>query len=140
MNYIIDTCVISELVRPKPYRRVVNWVKAQDESSLYMSAITVGEIQRGVAKLPSSSKKRRLAAWLEKNLLERFKGRILGIDVQVALKWGDIQASSEKRGRMLPAIDALIAASAIAYDMTIVTRNEQDMDASGAAILNPWNI
>lgn len=138
MNYLIDTCVLLELVRPKPHRLVVGWVKAQDESRLYLSVITIGEIQKGIAKLPSSPKKKRLAAWLDEELLERFTGRVLGIDLTVARKWGDIQASCERRGKTLPAVDAMIAAIALVFDMTIVTRNAQDMASSGAKIFNPW--
>lgn len=138
MNFLIDTCVLSELVRPKPHRPVIDWVKAQDESRLYLSVITIGEIQKGITKLPSSAKKEQLVAWLDKELLSRFKGKILEIDLTVARKWGDIQANCEARGHKMPAVDALIAAIALVSDMTIVTRNEQDMVASGAKIYNPW--
>ena len=138
MSFLIDTCILSELVRPKPHRRVVDWVKAQDESRLYLSVITIGEIQKGVAKLPASARKEKLVTWLDEELLERFKGKILGIDLTVARQWGDIQAACELRGHKMPVVDALIAAIALVFDMTIITRNEQDMIASGAKIFNPW--
>jgi predicted nucleic acid-binding protein len=138
LSFLIDTCVLSELVRPKPHRRVVDWIDAQDESRLYLSVITIGEIQKGIAKLPASSRKEKLVTWLDEELEERFKGKILGIDSTVARKWGQIQAACELRGLKMPVVDALIAAIALVSDMTIVTRNEQDMAASGAKIFNPW--
>ena len=136
----MDTCVLSELIRPKPQRRVVDWIEAQDESPLYLSVITIGKIQKGVARLPDSARKEKLVNWLDEELLERFKGRVLGIDLAVARQWGDIQAVCELRGHKMPVVDALIAAIALAADMTIITRNEQDMVASGAKIFNPWTV
>jgi predicted nucleic acid-binding protein len=129
---------LSELVRPKPHHRVVEWIKAQDESRLYLNVITIGEIQKGVAKLPASARKEKLVTWLDEELLERFRGKILGIDLTVARKWGDIQAACELRGHKMPVVDALIVAIALVFDMTIITRNEQDMVASGVRIFNPW--
>ncbi|MGD9252257.1 MAG: type II toxin-antitoxin system VapC family toxin [Desulfobacterales bacterium] len=138
MSFHIDPCVWSELVRPKPHRRLVGWIEAQDESRLYLSVITIGEIQKGIAKLPASSRKERLVTWLDEELVERFKGKILSIDLTVARQWGHIQAACELRGLKMPVVDAFIAAIALLSDMTIVTRNEQDMAASGAKIFNPW--
>ena len=88
--------------------------------------------------MPGSARKEKLVTWLDEELLERFKGKILGIDLTVARQWGDIQAACELRGHKMPVVDALIAAIALVFDMTIITHNEQDMIASGAKIFNPW--
>jgi predicted nucleic acid-binding protein len=139
VNYLLDTCVISELVKPTPDRRVAKWIRNQDEESLYLSVITIGEIQKGIAKLPEAgTKKRTLQNWLNTEMRERFSGRILEIAIDVASFWGHILGSCERKGTVLPAIDSLIAAQGLFHKMTIVTRNVSDMEASGALLFNPW--
>ncbi|GAB6907127.1 Nucleic acid-binding protein [Desulfosarcina cetonica] len=138
MNYLLDTCVISELVKPKPNRKVVGWISSQEEDHLFLSVLTLGEIQKGISKLSESNKKKTLRIWLQTDLLERFKGRILSVDEQVALDWGAIQATAEQNGILIPSIDGLIAATGIANNMTVVTRNVADMKPSGALLFNPW--
>ena len=138
MNYLLDTCAISEMVKPKPEKRVIEWISAQEETHLFLSVITIGEVQKGISKLPESNKKKRLQAWLQTDLPERFGGRILPIDYQTALNWGRMQASAEKTGNTIPAIDGIIAAQAITHSMTVVTRNIDDMRASKALLFNPW--
>jgi predicted nucleic acid-binding protein len=138
MNYLLDTCVISELVKPRPNKKVLTWISSCREHSLFLSAITIGEIQKGVSLLPKSNKKNELHSWLEIELIKRFDRRILGIDAHVARKWGEIQALSEKDGITLPALDGLIAAIGLVNDMTVVTRNTEDMKSSGVRLFNPW--
>lgn len=138
MNYLLDTCVISEMVKPKPNKKVISWVSTQNENNLFLSVITLGEVQRGIAKLTDSKKKKALKIWLQTDLRERFSGRIVPIDDQVALSWGVLQASAEQHGVTIPSIDGLIAATGITHNMTVVTRNTQDMGASGAVLFDPW--
>ena len=138
MKYLLDTCVVSELVRPKASAKVVRWVKRQEESTLFLSVLTLGELHKGVEKLSDSKRKRILHFWWANDLKERFENRILDIDKQVAVIWGEIQAKSEKAGRPMPAIDALIAATGIAHRLTVVTRNGTDMKESGIELYNPW--
>lgn len=138
MRYLLDTCVISELVKPSPNAQLVNWCSRQNEESLFLSCITVGEIQKGIAKLPASEKRDTLQNWLDTDLLERFGQRIVGIDTNIARRWGEIQATAEKAGLKMPVIDSLIASIGLVHDMTIVTRNVQDMQASGVQLFNPW--
>jgi predicted nucleic acid-binding protein len=130
--------VISELVKLKPNQSVTNWVSSQSENHLYLSVITIGEIQKGISKLSESRKKKKLTIWLQNDLRERFSGRIVPIDEQIALNWGFIHASSEQNGTIIPTIDGLIAATGITQNMTVVTRNVKDMEASGAVLFNPW--
>jgi predicted nucleic acid-binding protein len=110
VSFLLDTSVISELVKKNPRRQVVDWIDGQEESTLFLSALTVGELEKGIAKLPASARKRKLLSWVRRDLAERFGGRLLPIDVRVAARWGAITGESEKRGRPLPVIDSLIAA------------------------------
>ena len=117
---------------------MVAWVDAVGETQLYLSVITIGEIRRGIAKLPSSPRKERLNGWLEEELLLRFAGRIVPIDIDVMLTWGDPVARLERTGRVLPAVDSLVAAIALHGGFTLVTRNVRDFEGTGVQIVNPW--
>ena len=138
MNYLLDTCVISELIKPKPSSKVIKWLRSCPDENLFLSSLTIGEIQKGISKLPNSRKKNNLQEWMDSELIRRFDKRILGIDFKVAQKWGEIQASSEISGTKMPVIDSLIASTGIVYDMTVVTRDTSDMEKSGAKLFNPW--
>ena len=138
MRFLLDTCVISELVARQPDPDVVRWVDSIDEERLYLSVITVGEIKKGIEKLPDSRRKSELAEWLEADLLIRFQDRILPIDTGVMLAWGELAADLEKQGRTMPAIDSLIAATALRGKLSLVTRNEDDFANCGVAVVNPW--
>ena len=138
MNYLLDTCVISELIKPKPSSTVIKWLRSCQEESLFLSSLTIGEIQKGISRLPDSRKRKKLQRWLDSELTQRFDRRIIGIDFKVAQKWGEIQASSEIAGVKMPVIDSLIASIGIVYDMTVVTRNIGDMKNSGVRLFNPW--
>jgi len=138
MNYLLDTCLMSELAKSKPDEKVVDWVLSENETSFYVSVLTFGELHKGVEKLPESKKKEELRIWIEDELRNRFQNRIIGIDMRVSILWGKIQCFAEKKGKLMPAIDSLIAATGIAYDLTVVTRNVADMEQSGVKLLNPW--
>ena len=138
MRYLLDTNVISELVSKRPNQRVIAWIDGIDDRLVHLSVITVGEIKRGVEKLPNSQRKGDLENWLNEDLLIRFDNRILTIDVPVILAWGALIADLESRGRALPAIDSLIAATAIHHDLHLVTRNEKDFEGTGVTVINPW--
>ncbi len=138
MNYLLDTCVISELVKPAAAENVTSWISDGLEETIHLSVITIGEIQKGITKLPASAKKRQLQSWLDNDLIERFENRIVPIDQKIARMWGKILAQAEEKGRQIPAIDGLIAATGLAYDMTVVTRNVSDMQVDGLYVFNPW--
>ncbi len=139
MSYLIDTCCISELVKKKPNPNVVKWFADQDELSMYLSVITFGELRKGIEKLPDSKKKKELIRWIKEELTQRFKNRVLSIDMEEVNKWGEILATAEKNGKPLPAIDSLIAVTAQVHNLSVVTRNTQDMEGSGVEVINPWN-
>ncbi|MCU0288901.1 MAG: type II toxin-antitoxin system VapC family toxin [Acidobacteria bacterium] len=138
MKYLLDTCVISELVTPYPNEKVIKWLEERKENDLFLSVLTIGEIHKGIAKLPDSKKKRVLIKWVEDDLKKRFMGRVLEITEAIAIQWGDILGDSEKKGKKMSVIDGLIAASAIEEGLTVVTRNIKDIKNSGARIINPW--
>lgn len=138
MRYLLDTCVISELASTKPDPKVIQWVDSIDEERLFPSAITIGEIQKGIEKLPNSKRKSALTEWLEDGLLVRFNGRLLPIDTDVLLVWGELAAGLEKQGCPMPAIDSLMAATALEGRLDLVTRNVGDFAHSSVALFNPW--
>lgn len=138
MNYLIDTCCISELVKKKPNPNVVKWFSDHDELSMYVSVLTFGELKKGIEKLPDSKKKDEHNHWVKEDLSNRFKSRVLNINLKEVNKWGEILATAEKNGTPLPAIDSLIAATAQVHDLTVVTRNTKDMKGTGAELTNPW--
>ena len=138
MNYLLDTCVLSELIKKNPSAKVVKWISKTEEVHLFISVLTIGEIHKGIEKLPESKKKEKLHKWVNYDLKERFKNRIIDFDLQTATVWGKIQAQSELSGKSMPAIDGQIVATGISYDLIVVTRNITDMEISGASLLNPW--
>lgn len=140
MRYLLDTCVVSELVSKMPHAGVVGWVDGEDEHDLFLSVITIGEIVKGIAKLPESARQQELRHWLKAALLPRFRDRILPIDVAVITVWGALTAGLEQQGRKMPAIDALIAATALHGELSLVTRNESDFRHAGVQLVNPWTL
>lgn len=140
MNFILDTCVVSELTRQKPNRSVVEWLLAQEETRLYLSVITIGEIRNGIERLPDSRKRKRIEAWLNKDLNRRFAGRFLPINEEVAERWGLESARASQKGTPMPVIDGLIVATALVHGMTLVTRNTTDMSHAGIQLLDPWTL
>lgn len=139
MNYILDTNVVSELVAQNPDHHVIQWVESVDPESLFLSVITIGEMKKGVEKLSSSKRKKNLIAWLEQDLLVRFREHILPIDTSVVMTWGRLLAELEKSGKPMPAIDSLLAATASDLGYTLVTRNITDFEDASIRLLNPWN-
>jgi tRNA(fMet)-specific endonuclease VapC len=138
MKYLLDTNVLSELVVKQPNTRVIDWIDSVDPNSLYLSVITIGELRKGIEKLPKSKRKTNLLEWLNDQLQLRFRGRILAIDFDVMLAWGILMGQLEQVGRPLPAMDSLIAASALHHNCSLVTRNEDDFKETGVVLMNPW--
>ena len=138
MSFLLDTNVISELVAPQPNPGVIHWLEGLDQESIFLSVITIGELKRGIEKLSDSKRKNTLADWLTGDLLIRFGDRVLPIDVSVILTWGTLVASMEVKGKPLPAIDSLLAATAAQFGLTFVTRNVRHFEEAGISLFNPW--
>ncbi|MDM8525690.1 type II toxin-antitoxin system VapC family toxin [Desulfococcaceae bacterium HSG8] len=134
---MLDTCVISELVKPSPNADVIEWLTNTPAESLYLSVITIGEVRKGLTKLPDSKRKEMLTNWLN-TLLEDYQNRIYPINLIVAENWGIIQGNAEKIGKPMSSADSLIAAVAYTHNLILVTRNERDFEASNLPIQNPW--
>jgi predicted nucleic acid-binding protein len=138
-GFLLDTNIVSEMTRPEPDSRVVQWLDAVDESLLYLSVLTLGEIRKGLALLTSGRRRSVLEAWLDTELAVRFAGRVLTIDAAVADRWGRLAGEAQAGGTPLPVIDGLLAATALQYNLTVVSRNVRDFAAQGLASFNPWN-
>lgn len=138
MKFLLDTCVLSELVKSKPDPKVLAWINTRKESELHVAAMTMAELQRGVARLPLSRRKTELTDWLEK-LRIGFDGRIFSFSAETAVCWGDMCARAESDGRTMAAFDSIIAATAMEHGLVLVTRNEQDFSKAPVVLFNPWN-
>ena len=134
MSFLVDTCVLSELVKPRPSQQVSEWFDAAPPDALFVSVLTFGEVRKGIEKLPDGRRRARIVAWLETDLPDWFEDRVLPIDAGVADEWGRLMA----RPGNIPAIDGLIAATALRHRLSVVTRNEADFAATGVDLLNPW--
>lgn len=138
MSWLLDTCALSEYVRKAPAPEVIRWLDEQDEASLFISVISLGEIEKGILKLRASDPRRsqKLTAWLGK-VEQRFAGRILPLDAAALHVWAQIAATAELAGQPLPVMDGLLMATAQCHGLTIVTRNVQDFTLY-PQVFNPW--
>lgn len=139
MKYLLDTCLISELVKKVPDTSVVKWLDGQDEQKLFLSVITFGELQKGISKLLDGSRKDELQAWIEHDLALRFAGRVIDMDLETLLTWGRMQGEAEQQGETLPVMYSLIAATAKAHGLVVVTRNVRDIERCRVRTFNPWS-
>ena len=137
-GFLLDTDVLSEIVRPQPYPEVVQWVESTDESLLYISVLTLGEIRKGITPLPDGRRRASLESWLDHDLVVRFSGRILPIDLAVADRWGRLAGSKAAKRSPLEVIDGLLAATALHYNLTLVTRDSNHSNVTGVDVFNPW--
>lgn len=136
--YLLDTCVFSELIKKKPVPSVTKWILERNEILFSVSALTFGEIKKGIANVQDVKRKESLEMWLQDFVIPRFGSRIIVIDGPVALAWGELVAAQGRIGRVIPTIDSLIAASAIAHQLQIVTRNTKDFEGLNIQLVNPW--
>jgi toxin FitB len=137
VKYLLDTCVLSELVKPQPEPRVLDWINRREETELHVAAMTLAELQRGVARLPISRRKSELSDWLAQ-MQAGFAGRVLPFTAETASYWGEMCARAEAGGRTLAAFDSLIAATALEHGLALVTRNEADFAAAPVVVITPW--
>ena len=135
MSYLIDTCALSELVSARPDKNVISWFESTPQEGLNLSVLSLGEIRKGIENLPQGRRRDQILSWLEHDLPVWFEDRMLPVDKHVADEWGRLLSKVE---RTFPAIDSLIAATALCHRLTIVTRNVKDFDLPGIDILNPW--
>lgn len=134
MSYLLDTNALSELRKRRPDPRVMGWFDTAPKAELYLSCLTIGEIRRGIERLRHKDEvqAKAIERWLA-GLRRFYQDRIVPIDVEIAERWGRLSAAAT-----LPAMDGLLAATALTRDWTVVTRNVGDFAPSGARVLNPW--
>jgi len=135
----LDTSAVSEVVKPKPDPAVIEWLTQADEEALFLSVLTIGELEKGVAKLADGKRRTRLRAWVRRDLVTRFAGRLLPVDLQIADRWGALVGTSESKGLPLLVIDSLIAATCLVHGLTAVTRNRADFERCGVECFSPWS-
>jgi len=138
VNYLLDTNVVSEWVKPRPNAGVVQWLAEVDEDRTHLSVITLAELRHGIERLPNGARRTRLQHWLAVDLRERFEGRLLAVDADIADACGVIVARGEATGRPIGAMDALLLATARVHGLAVVTRNAQDFVGRGQRIIDPW--
>jgi predicted nucleic acid-binding protein len=139
LSFLLDTNVVSEWKKPSPDTGVISWLAEVDEDRTFLSVVTLAELRYGIDRLPTGKRRSLLDQWLRRDLTVRFESRILPIDPAVADTWGIIIAQRAAVGRPIGAIDAFMAATAQVHELTLVTRNISDFEASVAALLNPWS-
>ena len=139
MNYLVDTNVISELTKPSPNPAVVRWLADSDEDRVFLSVISLAEIRRGIVLMNPGKRRDQLEAWFQIEVPQRFEHRLIGIDREIAERWGDLIAASRRRGIVLSAMDGFLAATAQAHNLTLVTRNLRDFVSLDLVLLNPWS-
>jgi predicted nucleic acid-binding protein len=139
MKYLLDTCVIEELIKIRPNPEVIAFVDSLEHEDIFLSVITVGEITKGIHLLNDPDQKNELEDWLRDFFLVRFDGHILPLDTEIFIRWGELSASLHRLGLPpAPSIDSLIAATALTHQMVLVTMNEDDFENTGLEIVNPW--
>ena len=138
MKYLLDTSVLKELISKQPNPNVVDFVDSHEHEDMFLSAITVGEIAKAIALLPSSPRKRELQKWLREDLLIRFEGKIISLDSDIFIRWGELTAKLEAIGVLRPAIDSLIAATVLTHHMVLVTVDEDGFSDMEIEVVNPW--
>lgn len=138
MRYLLDTCVLSEFVKPSFDSSVIEFINEKSESDLFISSMTLGELHKGIQLLPNWKKKTSLLRWLGE-IEEQFEGRILPFDSECAIEWALLCSFTEKQGKKIAAFDSIIAAVARKSNLCLVTRNVNDFKNSGLEILNPWS-
>jgi toxin FitB len=139
VNVLLDTNVLSERARPRPDPALVRWIDGLDEDCTFVSVISLAEIRRGIERLTASSRRTYLAAWLDRDLVSRFAGRILAVDLRVADTWGMLVADGDRNGTPVPIMDGFLAATAAVHGLTLATRNTRDFTRLGVPLVNPWS-
>ena len=138
MSFLLDTNVLSEPTKERPNSGVLTWLSQVNEDQVFVSVVTITELRYGVERLPIGKRRERLDGWLRRDLILRFEGRILPVDLPIADACGGLMARSESIGRPMEARDAFIAATAEAHGLTLVTRNASDFEPILKAIMSPW--
>jgi predicted nucleic acid-binding protein len=137
-GFLLDTCVVSEATRARASTKVVGWLDARGIDNLFISVVTVAELEQGIAHLGDGARARKVETWLAESVLPQFESRLLDVDIRVARRWGRLLGSARRKGKPFPVVDAILAATAIEHDLALVTRNVADFRDFDLRIINPW--
>ena len=137
-GFLLDTNVISELTKSRIEPKVQSWVAAQQFGSLLISVVSIGEMEKGFTMMNDPQRRSRLETWLERQLIELFRGQVLPVTQAIAKRWGAFDGVRQEAGRPLAVADGMIAATAFEHGLTVVTRNVKDFEGLGVSVLNPW--
>lgn len=137
MRLLLDTCVLSEVQKPKPNKKVIDTINSISNSDIFLSAVTIGEVTKGISLLKASKRKNELQKWLQA-IEKKYSHRILNIDIETARIWGELTAKAQQVGKVVSAMDGMIAATGLRHGLHIVTRNVSDFEVTGAMLINPW--
>jgi predicted nucleic acid-binding protein len=138
VNFLLDTNAVSEWAKPQPNLGVIRWLADQDEDRLFISVVTLAELYHGAHRLAAGARRNRLEEWLNEELRQRFEGRIVPVNEDIAKSWGKLMAGSEARGKGMNLVDAFLAATCLVFGLTLVTRDLGDFAESGCATFSPW--
>ena len=138
MSFLLDTNVVSEWLKPRPNPGVVSWLATVDEDETFLSVVTITELRYGIERLAAGKRKKHLDDWLQNELLPRFEGRVLPVDLSIADECGRLVARNEASGRPIEPRDAFIGATAEIYGLTLVTRNVSDFQPAIRNLFTPW--
>jgi predicted nucleic acid-binding protein len=138
MNFLLDTCALSELIKKTPNANFLKWISSRPKDALFISAITIAELWQGVVNLPASAKKDKITRWFLE-LKNEYGGHVLNVDSTVAEKYGELQGLALRHGKPIPVLDCLIAATALSNHLILVTRNVKDFSCAEVKLFNPWN-
>ncbi len=140
MTVLLDTNVISEATRPRPDPSVARWLSSLSEDETFISVISIAELRAGLARLPPGKRRSALESWLEMQLLERYRPRLIEVSLAIAEAWGQIAADIRSKGRLMPIMDGFIAATARVHSLAVATRNIRDFAPLGVKTINPWEV
>jgi predicted nucleic acid-binding protein len=139
-GFLLDTNIISELIKPKPEAKLTEWVESADEDLLYLSVLTVGEIRKGIVAMEQGKRRAALQSWLETDLKPRFSARILPVDEATADRWGAMTGGAAAQGVAVPVVDGLLAATALQHNLTLVTRSTKNFVGTNVPAFSPWDL
>lgn len=140
MTYLLDTCIVADLLSPSPDPKLITWVNSQPEETIFISVVTLAELKQVIESIESSKTRARMNDWLMNNLLVRFSDRISEITSEVTLKWGELSAKVQTHGRVINPIDSLTLAISLIYNHTLVTRNRALFEETGVRLIDPYNL
>ena len=138
MKYLADTNLLSELLSTRPNPGVMRWLLSVDENDIAVSVITLAELKRGASRLRPGDRQDRLQDWIDRYIIPRFAGRIVGVGMDEMLEWGTRYGVFEREGRPRAVLDSILAVTALIRGLSVVSRNVRDFDSWGVEVINPW--